>query len=354
MVRMGIVIAVVFLFFGLCAFPCSSIINKKSDNILSFGNILYVGGSGPNNYTRIQDAVDNASNGDTVFVYSGIYSHYFPGSLSCVLITKSISLIGEDKYTTIINGSGTQRVVYIQSDKVQVSGFTIQNGGNPGESSWGIGVDFLNHRTNAIITDNIIIYNQRGIFVEQFSSNVEIYDNIINNNRYGIYSDYDTNITNIHNNIISYNSYGIYSWHSQLSIHHNQIINNSIGMFLTDVNNDYLISHNNIKENNVGLELSQSRQTTIKQNNFINNNKHYTLSKGSILMTIPYLLVIRQRWRENYWDDWENQSPRPIVGKSILFVTIVIPLKPFIIPVPIFLLPSFEFDWNPSQEPYNI
>ena len=33
------------------------------------GNILYVGGDGPGNYTKIQNAIDNASSGDTVFVY---------------------------------------------------------------------------------------------------------------------------------------------------------------------------------------------------------------------------------------------------------------------------------------------
>ena len=37
------------------------------------GNILYVGGNGPNNYTKIQDAIDDASNGDTIFVYNGTY-----------------------------------------------------------------------------------------------------------------------------------------------------------------------------------------------------------------------------------------------------------------------------------------
>ncbi|HDN50977.1 MAG TPA: hypothetical protein ENG06_04290, partial [Thermoplasmatales archaeon] len=37
------------------------------------GNTWYVGGSGPNNYTKIQDAIDNASDGDTVFVFNGIY-----------------------------------------------------------------------------------------------------------------------------------------------------------------------------------------------------------------------------------------------------------------------------------------
>jgi hypothetical protein len=39
----------------------------------SKGNWLYVGGSGPGNYTKIQDAIDNASNGDTVFVFNGTY-----------------------------------------------------------------------------------------------------------------------------------------------------------------------------------------------------------------------------------------------------------------------------------------
>ena len=42
----------------------------------SSGNWLYVGGSGPGNYSVIQDAVDNASDGDTVYVYHGIYSDY--------------------------------------------------------------------------------------------------------------------------------------------------------------------------------------------------------------------------------------------------------------------------------------
>jgi hypothetical protein len=37
------------------------------------GDILYVGGSGEGNYSTIQDAVDNASDGDTVFVYNGTY-----------------------------------------------------------------------------------------------------------------------------------------------------------------------------------------------------------------------------------------------------------------------------------------
>ena len=37
-----------------------------------YGNILYVGGSGPGNFTSIQDAVNNASEGDTVFVFDEV------------------------------------------------------------------------------------------------------------------------------------------------------------------------------------------------------------------------------------------------------------------------------------------
>ena len=61
------------------------------------GNTLYVGGSGPNNYTSIQDAIDNASDGDTIYVYSGIYYEN-------VVINKRINLIGEDRNGTIIDG----------------------------------------------------------------------------------------------------------------------------------------------------------------------------------------------------------------------------------------------------------
>ena len=61
------------------------------------GSTLYVGGSGPGNFSKIQDAIDNASDGDTVFVYSGSYYEN-------VLINKSIRLIGENKSNTIIEG----------------------------------------------------------------------------------------------------------------------------------------------------------------------------------------------------------------------------------------------------------
>ncbi|MCD6142250.1 hypothetical protein J7J55_05990, partial [Candidatus Bipolaricaulota bacterium] len=100
----------------------------------SGGNTLYVGGSGPNNYTKIQDAVDNASDGDTVYVFNGTYYEN-------VFIGRSINLIGENKDTTIIDGGGSGDVVHITVDWIDICGLTVQNSGS-GWNDAGIELDY--------------------------------------------------------------------------------------------------------------------------------------------------------------------------------------------------------------------
>jgi len=85
------------------------------------GIILYVGGSGPGNYSKIQDAINNASTGDTIFVYNGTYYENLN-------IDKTINLTGEERDITIIDGGGIGDVVYLTSDNNIVSNFTIING----------------------------------------------------------------------------------------------------------------------------------------------------------------------------------------------------------------------------------
>ena len=68
------VFVIIILFLGISIYPSSAIDSVKESIIpLRSGNTLYVGGTGPGNYTSIQNAVDNASDGDTVFVYDGTY-----------------------------------------------------------------------------------------------------------------------------------------------------------------------------------------------------------------------------------------------------------------------------------------
>ena len=72
------------------------------------GNIIYVDddniegpwdGSLEHPYCFIQQAIDNASYGDTIFVYPGRYKEN-------IVIDKIITLIGVDRNTTIIDGMG--------------------------------------------------------------------------------------------------------------------------------------------------------------------------------------------------------------------------------------------------------
>ena len=187
------------------------------------GNTLYVGGGGPANYTKIQDAIDNATDGDTVFVYDDS-SPYFEN----LMVEKSITLVGENRETTIIDGEEELSVIFIMNaDGVTISGFTIQNSG----------VLWINH----------------GIDIH--SSYNTISDNIIKNNKIGIglytTDDFIANHNNITNNIIEENEdRGIYLWQSQYNI----------------------IAMNNIISNKVGgMILSQSNYNTISNNVFVND-----------------------------------------------------------------------------------
>ena len=113
-----ICIGIIFLFLGVGVQPAIAIDNPIKP--ISSGITLYVGGSGPGIYSSIQDAIDNASDGDTVFVYSGNYN-------GLVRIKKSINLIGEERNTTIISGPNT-RIWIEDTNNVNIQSFTIMDG----------------------------------------------------------------------------------------------------------------------------------------------------------------------------------------------------------------------------------
>ena len=137
------------------------------------GKILYVGGTGPGNYTNIQDAINNASDGDTVFVYNGIY----PGG---IIVDKSIVLKGEDRNATIIDGDGIEFVVYVSAVFANINGFKIINGG------YAIALNSINSSGNNIISNNNFTNNIFGVVIDMYSDNNIISENIITNGLYGI------------------------------------------------------------------------------------------------------------------------------------------------------------------------
>jgi len=212
LIKKGLVVLVVLLFVGMGVIPSTAVkeLREKPSPISFDGNTLYVGGSGPNNYTTIQSAIDDAVDGDTVFVYDD--SSPYAGRIH---VEKSINIIGENKNTTIVFHDDYYCFA-LDVDGVNISGFTLRDTDN---CDYGIRVwETSNHS----IVDNIMIGMGCGIDLVRTYNNY-IMDNEIKDGETGVDIGYDSSF-----NIINDNDF----------------INNSCGVALNSVSNNNTISNN--------------------------------------------------------------------------------------------------------------
>jgi parallel beta-helix repeat protein len=200
---------------------------KKSSRPLLNGNTLYVGGSGPGNYSKIQDAIDNANPGDTVFVYDDS-SPYYEREIS---ILKSINLIGENRETTIIDGQHKPWGIEIGANGVTITGLTIQNFSSPNYNPYNLGGIFI-QSSNNIISGNIISNSGYGIIItgSNFPANYNtISDNIIESN-----GDCGAYIQKSNNNVISMNTFSGNYYFGGLALETSRYNNVSDNVFIND------------------------------------------------------------------------------------------------------------------------
>lgn len=150
---------IIFFTFAISSFAGSHTITRNTH--MTSGNILYVGGNGPGNYTNITNAYLDTVNGDIIYVFPGIYDE---GQLQ---INKSISIIGEDKWSTILNAT----YFYLLTNNITIHSFTFTRGylgisdnyydngyhkiiNNVFNQSFAIGLEFSNHN---LIADNAFL-----------------------------------------------------------------------------------------------------------------------------------------------------------------------------------------------------
>ncbi len=181
---------------------------------------LYVGGSGPGNYTKIQDAIDDAQQGDIIFVYDDSSPY-----MENLFIGKSIQLIGENKRTTIINSSDQETIWSFDYDNISIEGFTLLNSCTFTEETYGISLDF--------------------------AENFTLTDTIISGCRWGIELAYCHNCS-ITNNEIREGTTGIELYHVDTST----------------------LSENQLRDNEYGIELNNARTNTISDNVFTHNGMY--------------------------------------------------------------------------------
>jgi parallel beta-helix repeat protein len=274
--RKGFVFGIIVLFVGASVIPSTGYrVNKKSINPISNGNTLYVGGSGAGNYTSIQDAIDDANSGDTVFVFDDSSPYY-----ENLKIYKSIKLIGENKETTVIDGNKSEScVIFVFAEWVTISGFTIQNSTAGPLANGGI---VLGDRYNSVV-NNIITSNNNGVQLNGLFNIIT--GNIINSNEYcGIAIHYfmggAASYSIITDNTIKYNREGISIGGPYNFISDNNISDNNDGITIGEEHN--IITANNISSNNnSGIHVEYGINNILHHNNFRNNG-------------------------ENAYDNWEN------------------------------------------------
>jgi len=296
--------------------PASGNVMPESTLIsLSSGNTLYVGGSGPENYTRIQDAVDNASDGDTVFVFDDS-SPYFER----VKINKSIDLIGEDRNTTIIDGNGGGVVIFISSDNVSIYEFTLQN------SSYGVDIDL--YFGFCTISNNNIIDNNYGISTFKSGNNIiegntffdSLYwtiamsgnNNMISGNTidhspgtyHGVGIGIDHSIgSNVSGNTIKNGNRGISIHESDNNIVLNNIISSGYreGIYIGDSSNNTIIGNNISYHAYWGIEIRKDSNDNLIYHNNLEYNYESAVDEGNNI------------WDDgeygNYWSDYEDKYP---------------------------------------------
>jgi parallel beta-helix repeat protein len=115
----------------------------------------------PQDYTTIQEAINHANPGDTVSVSAGTYYEN-------LYIDKNLTLTGENRETTILNGGGYCGIEAI-STNVTITGFKILN--------VTIGI-YVEQSNGSMISHNDITASQRGIWL-YYSNNSIVSDNVI-------------------------------------------------------------------------------------------------------------------------------------------------------------------------------
>lgn len=278
-----------------------------------YGSVIVV----PDYYPTIQDAINNAQDGITVFVKAGTYHEH-------VVINKCVSLVGQNHTTTIIDGMNTGTVLNLKAGNANVTGFTVRNSGN--ESLTTIDSGILIQSSNNRIESNIITNNTGGIYVNR-STNELLTSNYIYNNCYGIVLD-NSHGNTLQSNIVVSNAnvdIGLNGSNAN-TFSLNNVSSSHFGICMSN-STDNVISANSINENDYGVRLEQESNNNTLQKNSINNNSLSAImldsSNDSRIVNNAFINNTNQadlhetynnRWADgypaggNYWDDYTGND----------------------------------------------
>lgn len=221
-------------------------------------------------FKSIKTALTKINNGDTLFVYEGLYKE------GNIVIDKSVMLFGIN--FPVLDGQKKFEVLSVKSANTVICGFKIIHSGY------------------ATLDDpcGIKVYDTR---------NVTIRDNIFDDNFFGIYIQYSTNCIIKNNYITAYGKEeqqignGIHCWKSDsLQIIANRVSGHRDGIYFEFVTNSIIWRNISTKNIRYGLHFMFSNSDTYIGNVFKNNGA------GVSVMFTHKVKMINNTFTENWGD----------------------------------------------------
>jgi len=236
----------------------------------------------PDDYETIQWAIGNSSDGNTIFVRADIYYEN-------LTIDKSISLIGENRDTTVVDGKGIGSTIHITADYVTISGLKIRNSKSNVRYAGVMvdGGDYIN------IIGNTVVDNFDGVFLTD-SSNNTVCNNLLVNNSW--------NDIRLRMSSSSYNR-----------ISGNNISNGRRGISLEFNCNYNEISKNKMANMGICIHLGNTKRNIVRENSMTDSHTGIYLINNSSLSNVFYNnSFINNKCSVNCYADydvWDNGYP---------------------------------------------
>ncbi|WP_458412050.1 nitrous oxide reductase family maturation protein NosD [Schinkia sp. CFF1] len=311
---------------------------------------------------NIQEAIEQAHNGSTIFVKKGQYN-------GNIVVNKSIHLIGEKG--AIIAGNGKGHVIEIKASNVRIENFIIEKSGRK-DTDAGIFVE----SSHNLIQNNVVKEVQYGIYIQKgrqnqllnnsitgyaghfskkgngihlfYAEETELTGNKIAQVQDGVYFDFATDST-LKNNRVEGSRYGYHIMYAKKGLlTENVSTKNITGIMIMDAK-DFTINNNRITENldyrghgilifdsdkieltgnrvtfnNTGLSLQDARDCKIERNIFAGNyvgldlkdkNERNTMAGNNFLGNIVQTKIFTSvepmdlDGQGNYWDDYSGMD----------------------------------------------
>ncbi len=201
----------------------------------------------PGDYSSIQDAVNESSNGDTIIVKDGNYAEN-------VEIKKELTLKSENGSANCVVEPDSWHGIISNANNVTIEGFTVKNAD--------IGIDVAVGYSLNDIKNNTVDGCNQGIHLESGSERNNISNNVLRDNTQGIHL-----TGSVDNNIAG-----------------NVISNNNQGFWLQSNSNSNFIFNNTVHHNFLGITIRYSENNVVKQNNVYDNE-----DKGIyIFISLPF------------------------------------------------------------------